>query len=208
MGGRRIIPLVQLGLLTALSVGALVLGLTRSPPSGDVIMANATANTFGSPLGTESLVMDLTYTVSSGPGGGVLTQVRRINFTAPGHMVVHQTQPSAKLLGTVPANKIVPTLRGYAKVTGGSTTWVAHADRLNRTESLQTFTRRVSAQLSPRGTVQETADIHDGAFVFVHLKVIVPSQTLADGQTVEAEIIGETLQLRSLNGHPVPDVTP
>jgi hypothetical protein len=66
----------------------------------------------------------------------------------------------------------------------------------------------VSDQLSPRGTVTETADVHDGAFVFVHLKVVVPSQTLPDGQTVEREIIGETLQLLSLNGHPVPDVTP
>jgi hypothetical protein len=208
MAGRKGIPLLQLALLTVLTAGAVALALSHSSLSGNTVIENATGATFGSPLGTESLVMDLTYTVSSGPGGGVLTQVRRIEFHAPTNMVVHQTSPSAKLLGTVPPDKIVPTLRGYAKVTEGSTPWVTDGSLLHRTESLTAFTHRVSDSISPEGTVKETALVHDGAFVYVHLHVVVPKQTLIDGDTVQREVIGETLQLRQLNGHAVPDITP
>jgi hypothetical protein len=204
MNRRRGIPLLQLALLTVLAVGAIGLALKEAPPIDNVTALNATAATFGSPVGSESFTMDLTYTVSSGKGGGVLRQVRRIAYVAPDRMIVAQLKPSLKLLGTVTTTQIDPTIDGYAKVTKGTTAWASHGSELTRTESLATFTRRVAASSSPHGTVHELAVIRNGQLDYVHLIVRIPQQSTADGRSVAKELIGETLQLRSIGGHRVP----
>src|ERR1700722_5966339 len=94
----RSIPPVILAILTLLTAGFAVLGFTTGPKSDELIVQNGTAATFGSPLGSNSFSLDLTSSVSSGSGSGVLSQVRLIKYRAPDHIVVYQTKPSVKKL--------------------------------------------------------------------------------------------------------------
>jgi hypothetical protein len=197
------ILLAVLIVLTAL-FAALAVGM--EPPSGDIAVQNAAAATFGSPLGSHSLTLDLTNTVSAGGGSGVLRLVRRITYVPPASMVVDETLPSFKRLGTVPADRIIGSLGTYAAYVGGSATWVHHGSALTRTESLVTFTRRTSHTASPRGKVYESVDVLGGYLVYLQLKVIVPKQTLSSGETAEGGVIGETLRIVSIDGHAAPAV--
>jgi hypothetical protein len=204
MVGRRYIPLILLGVLIVLTGLFAGLAVHTAPPSGDIAAENAAAATFDSPLGSHSLTLDLTNTVSAGGHSGVLRLVRRITYVPPARMVVYETHPRLERLGTVRGDRIIGSLSGYAGYVGGSATWVHQGSALTRTESLSTFTRRVSHTAAPRGNVYESIDVRDGYLVYLRIKVVLPSQRLSSGQSATGGVIGETLQIVSINGHAAP----
>ena len=59
MPRRNLVPLVLLAVLALLTAGFAALGVSAAPPTGSVIVQNATAQTLGSPLGTTSYIIRL-----------------------------------------------------------------------------------------------------------------------------------------------------
>jgi hypothetical protein len=203
MERRRYIPLFLLGVLAVGTAVFAVIGLRSGPPSGNIEAENATAATFGSPIGTTSFNMDLISTVSSGSGSGVLSQERAVAFRRPAYMVVFQVKPQLKILGTEPKAAVPGDIEKYALITGGSGAWVAHGTTLTRTESLQTFSTRVPPKKPEHGTVYETLEVRDGYLVNVYLRVVVPRQSLGDDQFAPNSVVGETFKLLTINGKKV-----
>jgi hypothetical protein len=52
--------------------------------------------------------------------------------------------------------------------------------------------------------VYESIDVRDGYLVYLRIKVVLPSQRLSSGQSATGGVIGETLQIVSINGHAAP----
>src|SRR5580700_9265584 len=125
---RNQIPLVLVSALAVLTAAFALLAIFTSPKGADLAVQNGTAATFGA----SSFSLDLTSSVSSGPGTGTLSQVRLITYTAPNHMVVFRTSPSKALLGKLTPTAIKSVLNGYAAVTGGSTPWVRDGSLFER----------------------------------------------------------------------------
>jgi hypothetical protein len=205
MARRNLIPLILVAGLAVLTAGFAVLAVLKSPKAVDLTVQNGTAATFGA----SSFALDLTSSVSSGPGTGTLTQVRLITYQAPSHMVVYRESPNRALLGTLSATAIKSVLSGYSAVTGGTTPWVRVGTHYQRTESLVEFSARVSprvARQSAQGQVYETADVDGGYLVYVNLHVIVPNQTTTGGQQAPGGVVGETFRVLKINGSPAPAV--
>lgn len=203
---RNQIPLVLLAVLGVLTAVFAVLAISEVPNSADVTVTNATDATYTA----SSFELDLTYTVQSGPGSGVIKQVHRVLYKAPNFMLVAQTYPSVKLLGQIAPKKINSQINGYVEITRGSIGWTQHgSSTFTRTEPLVNLTDRtqpksVSSGVSTvTGEVYETAQVQQGFLVSVKLKVIVPNQTLAGGQQEAGGIVGESFQLLHINGSKV-----
>jgi hypothetical protein len=203
----RQVPLVLVALLALLTLGFAVLALSMAPGSASLAVQNGTAETFGSPLGADPFTLNLTSSVSAGQGSGVITQVRLIEYQAPGRMVVYRTSAPKKKLGTLGAAAIDKVLSGYAAVTAGSTPWVRAGSRFTRTESLVVFSARVSQQPSAKGTVYETAVVRAGELVLVNLRVVVPPEATTGGQSAPGGVIGETFHLLRINRSTAPSST-
>ncbi|HEY1831536.1 MAG TPA: hypothetical protein VGG38_14970 [Acidimicrobiales bacterium] len=196
MNRRHYIPQLLLAVLTVLVAVSALIAVSEVPGSGSIVVANATAATFGSPYGSVGFDMDLTSSVSSGHGSGVISQERAIQFVPPSKMIVYQLSGSTvSILGAVPAAGIDGVIESYAAVTGGSATWVAHGSTYTRTEPLNTFSERVENKPSDRGTVHETADVRSGQLVYVNVRASVPKQTLTSGARAVGGIEGETFAL-------------
>jgi hypothetical protein len=208
MDRRHFIPLTLLGVLGVLTAVFAVVGLLGAPSGASLTVDNASAATFGSPPGTQSFWVQLTNTVSSGTGGGTLSQTRLIKYTPPGRMVVYLVAPSKKLLGTLNAAGIARTLTQYGEVTGGTTAWTQTGTRYTRVESLPVYEARVPMQSSLNGKVYETAIVRDGYLVYVNLHVVIPNQTVGGGRTATGGVDGETFQLVKINRNPVPASNP
>src|SRR5580658_5395098 len=103
MDRRHLIPLTLLGVLGVLTAVFAVVGFMGAPSNADLAVDNASTATFGSPAGAQSFWVQLTNTVSSGAGGGTLSQTRLIKYAPPSQMVVYLVAPSKKLLGTLSA---------------------------------------------------------------------------------------------------------
>jgi hypothetical protein len=205
---RRFIPLALVGVLAVLTAVFAVLGFTGGPPGADLAVQNATAATFGAPLGSQSFSVQLNNTVSSGKGGGTLSQTRLINYTPPDRMVVYLVAPSKKLLGTLDRDAIERTLTQYAAVTTGSTPWIRVGSHFTRVESLQVYEARVPKQPSLSGKVFETAVVRDGYLVDVNLHVVIPNQTTSAGRKATGGVDGESFHLLEIDGKVAPAVTP
>jgi hypothetical protein len=201
---RSQVPLALLTVLAVLTAGFATLALLTSPRAADLTVQNGTAETYAS----SSFSLTLTSTVSSGPGSGVLSQVRLVTYKAPDHMVAYQVTPEKKLLGSLNAAAIAKVLTGYAAVTSGATPWQSDGSHFTRTESLVTFSARVSHQPSAQGKVYETAVVHSGYLVYVNLHVVVPNQTTAGGQQAPGGVVGEIFHVLKINGTPTPALTP
>jgi hypothetical protein len=204
MHARRFIPRIILALLTLLAAGAIAVGLHDSTPSVNSTMANATAATYGAPLGVHSFSLDLTNSVSSGNGTGFISQVRRIDYSPTDGLTVFQTSPSTKVLGVLTAHNAQGVLASYAADTAGDAAWTQNGTRFTRTESLTSFSRRVHQQSSPHGTMYEHATVRDGVLVSLSLRAVFPRQRLASGKIAAAEIEGETFTLLKINGRTAP----
>ncbi len=200
MHGRGSIPHILLGLLTALTGGAIALSLLTGPPGANVILQNATAATYGSPLGTTSFTLNLASSVSTSGTSGFITQTRRVVYAPSDGMIVYQTQPTVKRLGRVPKDGISTVLIQYAAVTGGPSDWTQSGTHLIRTETLGAFSRRVSGQIpAAHGMVHETAVVRGGYLVEVTLNVVVPRQQAAPG-----DVINQTYRILRVNGQAAP----
>jgi hypothetical protein len=196
MNRRHLIPQLLLAVLTVLVAVSAFIAVSEVPGSGNITVANATAATFGSPYGSVGFDMDLTSSVSSGQGSGVISQERAIQYIPPSKMIVYQVSGSSvTILGTVPATGIDGVIESYAAVTGGTATWVGHGSTYTRTEPLNTFSERVENKPSDRGTVYETADIRFGELVYVKVRASVPKQTLTSGARAVGGIEGETFAM-------------
>jgi hypothetical protein len=200
MDRRNQIPLLLVGALGVVAAAFMVLGILSVPNSGDISVQDGSAATFNA----SSFTLELTFTVSSGPGSGVLTQIRRITYSAPDHMAVYRETPNPGLLGYVNAAGIAKVLNGYTVVIQGDTPWKGSGSHFTRTESLVTFTARVSHKQSAQGEVFETALIHNGYLVYVNVKSVVPNQTVAGGGQAPGGVVGETFKVLSINGNPAP----
>jgi hypothetical protein len=205
---RSQVPSVLVTALAVLTAGFALLAIFMSPEGADVAVQNGTGETFEA----SSFSLDLTSSVSSGPGTGTLSQERLITYTAPDHMVVYRISPSRALLGTLTSKAIKAVLAGYAAVTAGSTPWVRDGTFFERTESLVQFSARVSPTVPPeraaQGKVYETAIVSGGYLVYVNLHVIVPNQTTAGGQQAPGGVVGETFHLIKINGSLAPAGAP
>ena len=206
MGRRNRIPPVLLSLLALLTALFALVALHGAPPSAVLTVQNGTAETFGTPLGSQPFSMDLTISVSSGPGGGQLSQVRLVIYAPPAHMAVYQTHPTLTLLGNLRRDAIEADLASYAAVTGGATPWVRHGSRFERTESLTAFTLRVHNSSGARGTVDETAIVRGDYLVYLHVGEVVPAQTLSTGQSITVERFAETFRLLRVDGSAAPAI--
>jgi len=205
---RSRIPLGLLAILTILTALVAVLGLRASPTGAQLVVENGNTSTFGDPVGTVPFQLVLTSSVSAGKGTGVISQRRVIDYENPTRMVVTRTSYPAKRLGVLGPAAIASVLKSYSTVVGGRGHWVSHGSVYERTETLDTFSMRVSHMHSYRGTVYETAIVRQNLLVYVKLRVVVPEQTLAGGQTISKGDIGEVYQLERINGHPAPADNP
>jgi hypothetical protein len=205
MEGRRLVPAILLGLMTLLAGGAVVLGLRNSPTTASVAVDNATVQTYGAPLGSVSFTLDITVNVSALGTKGVISQVRRVVYGPPSHMVVYQTVPTVRRLGTIPDDGIKEAIGEYARASNGPTAWTHHGDLLRRTETLAEFTKRVTpGKPLPRGTVYETAEVRHGYLVLFTVRAVVPRQQVQGGGTASGGVINESYRILSVGGKAIP----
>jgi hypothetical protein len=188
------IPHVILAVLTILALGAIALALSEAPNAASETVQNATSATFGSPLGSQSVSLDLLSSVSAGQGAGTLNQLLKITYVAPNSMTVYRATAPAANLGKVPIGRIIGTIEGYAAVTGGTAAWVQHGDHYTRTEALVPFYRRVFDKTSLPGSVYESATVRNGYLVSLHFNVVVQHQTSS---------VNETYRIVSIDGRAV-----
>jgi hypothetical protein len=206
---RNLIPLTLLAVLALLTLLFAVLGASSAPSGATIAVQNASGNTFGSPSGSTSFVMDLVDTVSSGAGTGTVTQVRQIDYVPPNRMAVYQVGSKLRLLAVLPQAAITCTLSAYTTLVGGSTQWTANGGAYTRTESLADYSARVphvtpsSCAPSPatvHGQVHEKASVRSGYLVGMRLTVVVPPQTLPSGGAAAHGVEGEAVVMVQING--------
>jgi hypothetical protein len=205
MGGRRLIPLTLLGVMTLLIAGAGVWGQLRSPDGATITVQNATAATYGEPLGSTSFTMDLASNVSASGTKGFISSTRRVLYISPNDMVVAQTKPVLGLPQRQSKAQTREALKQYGAVTGGVIPWAHSGKALTRTESFTTFSARVTpGEQVADGTVHESVVIRGGYLVLISLRVLVPRQTLSDGAVAPGGVVTQTYRFLRINGRPAP----
>jgi hypothetical protein len=205
---RNLVPLVLLAVLTLLTAGFAALAVSAAPPTGSVIVQNATAQTLGSPLGTTSFSLELS-TVLAGAGGAAGQTVHIIDYKPPDRMTVFQVTPTEAPLGRLPSTAITCVLSSYAAIVEGSAPWKAVGTTYSRTESLQTFSARVPKpngrtcvprQSGAHGQVVEQAVVRSGYLLALRTTTVVPPQTLPGGSHATAGTQTETFVFLEING--------
>jgi hypothetical protein len=207
---RNLIPLVLLAVLSAGALGFAVLGASSAPSGATLTVQNSSIRTFGTPTGSTSFAMDLVNTISAGGAKGTISQVRQVDYRPPDRMSVYQEAgSSSKLIAVLTPPAIACSLSTYTAIVGGDTPWTGNGTAFVRTESLATYDARVPAPTStacvPRatsvqGTVHERAVVHAGYLVGIRLTVVVPPQTLANGQHAPNGTENQALVLLQING--------
>jgi len=207
---RNLIPLVLLAVLALGTLGFAVLGASSAPSGATLTVQNSSVRTFGTPTGSTSFAMDLVNTISAGGSKGTISQVRQVDYKAPNRMSVYQDSGSgSKLIAILTPSAIACSLSTYTAIVGGDTPWTASGTVFVRTETLAAYDARVPAATGttcePRattvnGTVHERAVVHAGYLVGVRLTVVVPPQSLANGQPAANGVENQALVLLELNG--------
>jgi hypothetical protein len=207
---RNLIPLALLAVLGVGALGFAVLGASAAPSGATLTVQNGSTRTFGSPTGSTSFTMDVVNAVTTGGSNASVSQVRQIRYTPPDSMLVYQqVGSSSKLIASLNASTIPCSLSTYTALVGGPTPWTARGTAFVRTESLSAFSARVPTATattcapepsSVRGQVHETAAVRAGYLVGVRLTVVVPAQTLANGQRAEHGVENQALVMTKING--------
>jgi hypothetical protein len=200
-------------LLAVLTVGALafaVLGASSAPSGATLTVQNGSARTFGTPTGSTSFTMELVNTISTGASRGTVSQVRQVAYKPPSHLAVYQqVGSSSKLIALLSQSAIACTLSTYTAIVGGSTPWTESGSAFVRSETLAAYDARVpgatATTCAPRtslvsGTVKERAAVRAGYLVGVRLTVVVPPQTLANGQRAAHGVENQALVVLQING--------
>jgi hypothetical protein len=202
-----------LAALVVLAAVFAVVGARSAPNPSSLAVQNATAATFGAPLGTTSFSLHLSDSLSSGPGRPTISQTRLIAYTPPARMAVYQVGSPTRLVAVLPEQAIECALITYTANVSGSVPWQSTGDSsYTRTESLAEYSSRVPYATSTtcvpqptqvHGTVKETATLKAGYLTKLTLLVVVPQQTLPSGGSSFHGVEGETLTLLKINGTPV-----
>jgi hypothetical protein len=207
---RNLIPLTLLAVLGLGTLGFAVLGASSAPSGATLTVQNASVRTFGSPAGSTSFAMDLINTISAGSSKGTISQVRQVDYLPPSRMTVYQEVGStSKLIATLSPSAIACSLSTYTAIVSGSTPWTGNGTAYVRTESLADYDARVpqatatSCEPQPtsvRGQVEERAAVRAGYLVGVRLTVVVPAQTLENGQPAAHGTEEQALVMLQING--------
>ena len=210
MPRRNLIPLALLAVLGIGALGFAVLGASSAPSGATLTVQNGSVRTFGTPTGSTSFSMDLVDTISAGGTKGTVSQVRQVDYTPPSRMTVYQeVGSSSKLIAVLSPSASACSLSTYTAIVGGATPWTASGAAFVRTETLAAFDARVPAATAttcePRattvqGTVHERAAVRADYLVGVRLTVVVPPQTLANGQSAASGVENQALVLLEING--------
>jgi hypothetical protein len=187
-----------------------VLGASSAPSGATLTVQNGSARTFGTPTGSIPFAMDLVNTISAGGSKGTVSQVRQVDYKPPARMTVYQIAGSnSKLIGVLSPSAIACSLSTYTAIVGGSTPWTKSGTAYVRTETLEDYDARVPAATAttcvPRsstvlGTVTERAAVRADYLVGVRLTVVVPPQTLTNGQQAATGVENQALVLLEING--------
>jgi hypothetical protein len=207
---RNLIPLVLLAVLGLGGLAFAVLGASSAPSGATLAVQNGSARTFGTPTGSTSFALDLVNTISAGGSKGTISQVRQVDYKPPARMKVYQeTGSSSKLIAVLSPSAVACSLSTYTAIVGGSTPWTPNGTNFVRTETLAAYDARVPAATAttcvPRattvqGTVKERAAVRGGFLVGVRLIVVVPQQTLQNGQTAAGGVENQALVFLQING--------
>ncbi len=210
MPRRNLIPLALLALLGVGTLGFAVLGASAAPSGATLTVQNGSSRTFGTPTGSTSFTMDVVNAVSAGGTTGPASQERQVRYTPPDRMRVYQqVGSSSRFIATVNPSTVPCSLSTYAALVGGPTPWTASGSAFVRTESLSAFAARVPTATattcepepsSVRGQVHETAAVQAGYLAGVRLTVVVPAQTLANGQQAAHGVENQALVMVEING--------
>jgi hypothetical protein len=207
---RNLIPLVLLAVLGLGGLAFAVLGASSAPSGATLTVQNGSTRTFGTPTGSNSFAMDLINTISAGGSKGTISQVRQVVYKPPNRMAVYQVNgSSSKLIEVSPPPSIPCTLSTYTAIVGGSTPWTPSGTAFTRTETLAAYDARVpvstTTTCAPRastvqGSVKERAAVRGGYLIGVRLTVVVPPQTMQNGQRATTGVENQALVLLEING--------
>jgi hypothetical protein len=209
MPRRNLIPLALLAVLAVGTAVFAVIGQTSAPKASTITVQNASAQTFGTPTGNTSFLMDLVNTVSSGPKAGTVSQARLLDYVAPNRLVVYPVGTKSKVPSVLHQPAIACALSAYTAMVGGPTPWSAKGDTYTRTETLAVYTARVPRTggttcapqvVHAQGNVDETVVIRSGYLVAARERIVVPPQTLSSGQKAAHGVAGETLVFIQIGG--------
>lgn len=213
MPRRNLVPLLVLAVLTVLTAVFAVVGAASAPTATTIEVQNATAKTFGAPIGSTSWITDLLTSLSVGGGAGNgTTQERIIDYIAPNRMVVYNVGTTTKLAGVLHQPAVACVLSSYSATLQGQASWNEKGETYTRTESLADYSARVPragattcgpVASTAQGQVHETAIIRSGYLVASRVQVVVPNQTLTGGRPATHGVQGETLVFIEIGGVPV-----
>ncbi len=212
MPRRNLIPLALLAVLALGTLAFALLGASSAPSGATLAVQNGSTRTFGSPTGATSFAMDLVTTITAGGSSGAVSQVRRVAYVPPSHMTVSQVSGSgSKLIAVLDPEAIACSLNTYTAIVGGSTPWTASGTAYVRTETLAAYDARVphatATSCVPRATavggqVRERATLRGGYLIGVRLSLVVPPQTLPNGQRAANGVENQALVMLEINGTP------
>ena len=179
------------------------MGASSAPHPTTVTVQNASAETFGTPTGATSFLMDLVNTLSAGPKARTLSQARLVDYVAPDRMLIYPVGSGSKVPPSVLRQPgISCVLSAYTAMVAGPKAWNANGDTYRRTETLADYTARVprpeGRRVRRRSCTRRAAWTRRSSSVPVTSsrpaeRIIVPPQTLQNGQTASHGIEGETL---------------
>ncbi len=204
MPRRNLVPLLLLAVLGVATAVFAVVGAASAPTATTIEVQQAAEQTFGSPAGANSWIMELVTSENAGAGTvNGTSQERIIDYVAPDRMVVYDVSGgSAKVAGVLREPAISCVLRSYNAMLQGNGSWTQKGGTYTRTESLADFSARVpdagatpcSAAPSTRpGQVHQTAVVRSGYLIAARTLIVAPSQGTQ----------GETLVFVKIAGVPV-----
>ena len=199
MPRRNFVPLLLLAVLAVLAAGFAVLGAASAPTSTTIQVQNATEQTFGTPTGANSWIMELVTSVNVGVGTANGTTERLIDYSAPDRMVVYDVSgSSAKVAGVLRQPAVSCVLSSYAAMLQGEASWSQKGSTFKRTESLADYSARVprangstcqAVASTTQGQVHETAILRSDYLVAARALVVAPAHG-TQGETLAFIRIG------------------
>jgi hypothetical protein len=185
MPRRNLVPLLLLAVLAVLTAVFAVLGFASAPTATTIQVQNATEQTFGTPTGANSWIMELVTSVNVGVGTANGTTERLIEYVAPNRMVVYNVSGrSAKIAGVLRQPAVTCVLSSYSAMLQGEGSWKQKGGTFTRKESLADYSARVprasgttcqAVASTTQGQVYETAILRSDYLIAARAQVVVPT---------------------------------
>lgn len=199
MPRRNLVPLLLLAVLAVLTAGFAVWGFSKAPTATTIQVQNAAEQTFGTPTGTNSWIMELVTSLNVGVGTANGTTERLIEYAAPNRMVVYDVSgSSAKIAGVLRQPAVTCVLNSYSAMLQGEGSWNQKGGTFTRTESLADYSARVprasgttcqAVASTTQGQVHETAILRADYLIAARAQVVVPTHG-TQGETLVFVRIG------------------